>query len=109
MPDIAYYKCPVEGCGEVIEGEMVADPTFGTRVEEHEAQHAVDARLVRLIEVAREISGDCKTDADALDGQPFTGRTVAENFGSTLAMLATLATAVAEIGERVLALEAERR
>ena len=42
-------------------------------------------------EVARMVFADAETDAVALDGKPFTGRVVAETFGSTLAMIAALA------------------
>jgi hypothetical protein len=42
MADRAYYRCPVPGCGEVIEGEAVVDPGFGVRLEVHKARHNPD-------------------------------------------------------------------
>ena len=46
MPDRAYWQCP--DCGEEIEGEMVVDPSFGERVEEHERKHVERQIVVEL-------------------------------------------------------------
>ncbi len=42
-------------------------------------------------QVLREIAEDMKADATKFDGQPFTGRTVAEYFGNQGAAIAALA------------------
>lgn len=51
--------------------------------------------IERLIERARNIGDDAMVDASLLDGQPFTGRIVAENFGQVLAMINALADTLA--------------
>lgn len=48
------------------------------------------------LDVLREVQADCARDAAALDGQPFTGRVVAEAFGNTLAMVDALARILAK-------------
>lgn len=45
-------------------------------------------------QVMREVQADCESDAAAVDGKPFTGKAVGEQFGSTLAMLSVVARAV---------------
>ena len=45
----------------------------------------------RVIEVLDMIADDMKNDAKKFDGQPFTGRTVAEYFGNQGAAIASLA------------------
>jgi hypothetical protein len=47
-----------------------------------------------LISVMRAIQTDCHNDAMALDGKPFDGRTVAEQFGNMLASIQAVARAV---------------
>jgi hypothetical protein len=42
-------------------------------------------------ELCREIQKDMETDAMALDGKPFNGRTVAEQFGNLCAAIKALA------------------
>jgi hypothetical protein len=61
-----------------------------------------EARLHRIVDVMRELAGDCETDAVALDSRPFTPAGVGETFGSTLAMLRAVALAVAAIGDELL-------
>jgi len=42
-------------------------------------------------EIVREIIADAERDAEALDGMPFTGGTIGDQFGKTLAMIQALA------------------
>jgi hypothetical protein len=56
---------------------------------------ATEVRFERIAEVMRLIAEDCEADALALDGKPFNGRTMAEQFGNILAAVKSLAEAVA--------------
>lgn len=58
-----------------------------------------------LSDTMRQVAADCATDAANIDGQPFTGRNVAEAFGTTLAMLAAVAKVAAILAEKVEATE----
>lgn len=58
-----------------------------------------ETRNEAIIATMNMIIDDCKTDAEALDGKPFTGRVVAEQFGATLAMLSAVAKAVRMLAE----------
>jgi hypothetical protein len=51
-------------------------------------------QLLRTLNMIRE---DAVADAKNLDGKPFDGRTVAEQFGNTLAMIDALAGIIAEL------------
>lgn len=51
-------------------------------------------KLERIEEVMRLIRADCEADALAIDGKPFDGRAVGEQFGNILASVAALAKAV---------------
>jgi hypothetical protein len=55
--------------------------------------------MTSAIETLRAIQRDCAQDAQEIDGKPFTGRVVAEQFGSTLAMIAALARCVELLNE----------
>lgn len=48
----------------------------------------------RIVEVMRLIQEDCDKEARELDGQPFSGRIVAVQFGNILASISALAQAV---------------
>ena len=48
----------------------------------------------KAIEVLKEIEADMKRDAEAFDGQPFTGKTVGTYFGYHGAAIAALARVV---------------
>lgn len=50
-----------------------------------------------LAERARMVADDAMVDASLLDGQPFSGRIVAENFGQTLAMVHALADTLGKV------------
>jgi hypothetical protein len=50
-----------------------------------------------LADTMRQVVADCETDAAALDRTPFTPRGVGEAMGSTLAMVAAVARAVARL------------
>lgn len=50
--------------------------------------------LMRIREVARMVKADAERDAMSLDGKPFDGRTVAAQFGQTLAAVCALADAI---------------
>jgi hypothetical protein len=49
------------------------------------------ATTKRALEVCKDIVADMASDATKFDGQPFTGRTVAEYFGTQGAAIAALA------------------
>jgi hypothetical protein len=51
------------------------------------------------IEVLKSIATDTKNDAERFDGQPFTGKTVAEYFGCHGAAIAALANIIKSILE----------
>lgn len=53
----------------------------------------------KIIEVCKMIMEDAKNDAENFDGQPFTGRTVAEYFGNHGASIAALANIIIAILE----------
>jgi len=53
-----------------------------------------------IAELMRTIQADCKQDAEDLDSTPFTPRGMGETFGSTLAMIATVARAVEKLAEK---------
>lgn len=55
------------------------------------------ASLLRCRETLDKIRRDCESDAAGLDGQPFTGKTVATQFGNVLAMVEALSNVVDEI------------
>lgn len=59
-----------------------------------------DVRLERIAEVMREVEKDCRADASTLDGKPFEGSTVAEQFGNCLAAIAAVARAVEVLATR---------
>lgn len=56
-------------------------------------------RKEQLAKTAIAIAADCEADAKALDGMPFTGRTVAVQFGNILAAVNALADIVRELAE----------
>lgn len=60
------------------------------------------AELQRIIEVMRAVRDDAEADVNALDGKPFNGKTVGEQFGNTNAGLAAVAAAVRQIAEEML-------
>lgn len=51
----------------------------------------------RLIEICEQVAQDAKNDASNMDGQPFTGKTVATYFGYHGAAIAALADILREI------------
>ena len=55
----------------------------------------------RIVEVMESVADDMSRDATALDGRPFNGRTVAEQFGNTLAAVRAVALAVKKLAEEV--------
>ena len=65
-------------------------------------------RVAVIQRILRDIHDDMANDAARFDGQPFTGRTVAEYFGCQGAAIAALANIVAEVVE-VLQAESERK
>lgn len=56
--------------------------------------------MATVAETMRQIQADCAEDAAALDGKPFNGRSVAETFGETLAMLKVVARCVEILAEK---------
>ncbi len=54
----------------------------------------------RMIEILTDISKDMAEDAKRFDGQPFTGRTVAEYFGNQGAAIAALANVLRALLEK---------
>lgn len=58
-------------------------------------------RLRRISEVMQTIADDMKSDAQAFDGKPFNGRTVAEYFGNQGAAINAIALAVKDLAERI--------
>ena len=57
--------------------------------------------LQRIQEVMQEIADDMQRDAYGLDGKPFTGKTVAEQFGNNCAAIRAVALAVKRLAEQV--------
>lgn len=53
-----------------------------------------------LAETMRAVQADCRSDAARTEGMPMTGRNMGELFGSTLAMIATVARALELLAER---------
>lgn len=53
----------------------------------------------QMIELCDMIEGDMERDAKNFDGQPFTGKTVAEYFGFQGAAISALARVVKELAE----------
>lgn len=51
----------------------------------------------RLIEICEQVAADTKDDATKFDGQPFTGRTVAEYMGYHGAAISALANVLKEV------------
>lgn len=66
---------------------------------------AIDKDTMRLMGelkvLARQVRDDAEQDARSLDGRPFTGRAVAETFGTTLAMVFALAAAIERLCEDI--------
>lgn len=53
----------------------------------------------KRIEACKKIEADMRSDAEQLDGRPFDGRTVGENFGYCYSAIAALARILAELIE----------
>lgn len=61
--------------------------------------------VTTLKESLRLIREDCRADAASLDGQPFTGRVVATQFGNVLAMVDALAASLVVLVDQIDAME----
>jgi hypothetical protein len=53
-----------------------------------------DDQLDRIVKVMRDVQEDCRSEAMALDGQPFDGKTVATQLGNMLAEISAVAKAI---------------
>lgn len=51
MSDVAYYRCPVTGCGRTISAMRVADPGFYLLVDAHQNRHLAENALRRASEL----------------------------------------------------------
>lgn len=60
-----------------------------------------EERLGKVVSVMQDIQKDCEAEAMALDGQPFTGATVATQFGNMLAEISGVARAVEVLAEEI--------
>lgn len=72
MPDMPYYRCPVEGCDYTDEGGTVGgDEGFNARMDEHIEKHKHDLVLITNIEFVS-VHGvrDVRCDAHAVLIQP---------------------------------------
>ncbi len=59
------------------------------------------ADLAKVVESMRLVRADAASDATRLDESPFNGRTVGENFGNLLAMVAAVAHGVELIASKI--------
>lgn len=56
--------------------------------------------IKQIQKVMQDVADDMERDATGLDGKPFNGRTVAEQFGNNCAAIRAVAIAVKQLADR---------
>jgi hypothetical protein len=114
MADVAHWTCP--DCGYEIEGQAVADFTFGERIEAHEREHVERLVVAELepsvVERLQEIQRRCREQkADASDAETLSEviDRLAEGFESHGHIVLLSDRAVMRLSEMAEALAAESR